>query len=163
MRGEDRSLPLRAKITGTYVSSALAKTEAVNRGFDEAIMLNTAGKVAEGSAMNIFMVKNSELVTPPVTEDILEGITRRSVLELARELNIPAVERPIDKSELLLADEVFLTGTAARIAPVTKIEQYRLPADYPTATKLTAALNAILNQEDPKHADWITSFAASKK
>ncbi len=160
-RGEDRSIPLRGKISGTYVSSALAKTEAVERGYDEAIFLNSRGKVAEGSAMNIFMVKSGELITPTVTSDILEGITRRSVIELANDLKLTVVEREIDRSELLLADEVFLTGTAARIAPITKIEQYMLPAARPVTKKINDALTQIVEQRSDTHQDWIVSFPAS--
>lgn len=159
-RGEDRAMPLRGKISGTYVSSALAKTEAVGRGFDEAIFLNSRGKVAEGSAMNIFMVKNGELVTPPVTADILEGITRRSLIEIAREQRMTVVERDIDKSELLLADEVFFSGTAARVAPVTRIEQYELPGERPVTDRLSQELKAIVDQQSGSHQDWLQSYPA---
>jgi branched-chain amino acid aminotransferase len=160
-RGEDRSLPLRGKISGSYVTSALAKTEAIQRGFDEAIFLNSRGKIAEGSAMNIFMVREGVLITPPVTEDILEGITRRSVLELAKHLGIPTEERQIDHSELLIANEVFLTGTAARITPIKKIEQYELPAGRPITNQLTAAFQQISSQELPKFKNWTVSVSAS--
>ena len=135
----DNAIPLRAKITGTYISSALAKTEAHHRGFDEAILLNDKGTISEASAMNIFMVRDDKLITPPTTDGILEGITRKSVLELAQELGIPTIERSIDKNELLIADEVFLTGTAAKITPVTKIEQYTMPSKK-ISQKLIAAL-----------------------
>lgn len=158
VRGEDRATPLRGKISGTYISSALAKTEAVNRGFDEAIFLNSRGKVAEGSAMNIFMVKKGTLVTPPVSADILEGVTRRSIIELARDLNIPVEERNIDRSELLLAEEAFLSGTAARIAPINKIEQFDLPPSHPITQQLNEALALVVSQEDDSHADWIQAF-----
>lgn len=156
-RGEDRSLPLRGKISGSYVTSALAKTEAIQRGFDEAIFLNSRGKIAEGSAMNIFMVREGVLITPPVTEDILEGITRRSVLELAEHLGIPTEERQIDHSELLIADEVFLTGTAARITPIKKIEQYELPVDRPITDRLTEAFGQVSRQEISEFSDWVVS------
>ncbi|HEY9655400.1 MAG TPA: branched-chain amino acid transaminase, partial [Crinalium sp.] len=112
-RQADPSMPLRGKITAAYIASALAKTEAVESGFDEAIMLNTQGKVSEASGMNIFIVRNGQLITPGADQDILEGITRDRVLTLAKDLGIPTIERPIDKSELYIADEVFLTGTAA--------------------------------------------------
>ncbi len=160
-RGEDRGLPLRGKISGTYVISALAKSEAVARGFDEAILLNTRGKVAEGSAMNIFMVKDGVLTTPSVTQDILEGITRRSLLEIAKNLGIPTVEREIDKSELLLSEEVFLTGTAAQIAPITRIESYGLPSEHPITTKLAEALQRIVDQKDSAYSQWLTSFTSN--
>lgn len=160
-RGEDRALPLRGKISGSYVSSSLAKTEAINRGYDEAIFLNSRGKIAEGSAMNIFMVKNGVLITPPTTADILEGITRRSILELAKEQGVPTEERDIDRSELLLADEVFLTGTAARIAPVKKIEQFTLPTVHPLTDQLKASLTAIVDQQADTHIDWLSSYTAA--
>jgi len=161
IRGEDRSLPLRGKISGTYVTSALAKSEAAARGFDEAILLNTRGKIAEGSAMNVFMVKDGVLTTPPVTADILEGITRRSVLEIAAELDIPTEEREIDRSELLLAEEVFLTGTATQIAPINKIEQYGLPANRPVTEKVVESLKKIIDREPSVHTDWMVSFKAA--
>lgn len=157
-RGEDRSLPLRGKISGTYVSSALAKTEAVSRGFDEAIFLNTKGKVAEGSAMNIFIVKEGKLVTPSVTQDILEGVTRRSVLEIAQDLGMSTEEREVDRSELLLAEEAFLTGTAAQIAPINKIEQYALPEKHPYTDKISKSLKGIINQESSEHREWLVRF-----
>jgi branched-chain amino acid aminotransferase len=160
IRSEDRSVPLRGKISGTYVTSALAKSEAVNRGFDEALLLNTRGKVAEGSAMNIFMVKDGALVTPSVSQDILEGITRRSVIELAKELNITVQEREVDKSELILADEAFLTGTAARIAPIGRIEQYDLLIEHPITKTIADKLKAIVEQKTKDHSDWITSLPA---
>lgn len=157
-RGEDRSLPLRGKIAGSYATSALAKTEAEARGFDEALFLNTAGKVAEASAMNIFMVQNETLITPDITQDILEGISRRSIIELARDAGIEVVERSIDKSELLIADEVFLTGTAAKLTPVNKIEQYELNSNRPTTDKLMKLFRAAAIGNDPKRSDWIVSL-----
>jgi len=117
-RQEDRSLPLRGKISGAYITSSLAKTEASLSGFDEALLLNSSGKVSEASGMNLFIVRNGDLITPGVDQDILEGITRASVIELAKSFGINVIERPVDKTELLLADEVFLTGTAAKITPV---------------------------------------------
>ncbi len=160
-RGEDRGLPLRGKISGSYVTSALAKTEAINRGFDEAILLNSRGKVAEGSAMNIFMVRDGVLVTPPVTADILEGITRRSILEIATKQGLKTVERDIDKSELILAEEVFLTGTAARITPVKRIEQYDLPDTRPITDTIRQTFNDIQAQKLPEYKDWIQSFPSA--
>ena len=105
-RQEDRSLPLRGKISGAYITSSLAKTEAVKSGFDEALLLNSRGKVSEASGMNLFIVRDGVLITPGVDQDILEGITRASVLELAQAMGIPTLERPVDKSELFVADEI---------------------------------------------------------
>lgn len=158
-RGEDRSLPLRGKISGTYVSSALAKTEAIERGFDEAIFLNSRGKIAEGSAMNLFIVRNGVLITPSVTQDILEGITRRSIIELACQNHIPVEEREVDRSELLLADEAFLTGTAAQIAPIKKIEQYTLSEQQSITKKLQRLMGNVIARADTKN-DWMASWPA---
>lgn len=154
-RQEDRSLPLRAKISGAYITSSLAKTEAVESGFDEAILINTQGKVCEASGMNIFIVRNGQLITPGFDQDILEGITRDSILTLARDLGIPTVERSVDKSELLIADEVFLSGTAARITPVKRVENYELSQNRPITEKLRDKLTAITENRDSNYQDWV--------
>lgn len=122
-RIEDNAIPGRAKICGAYVNSALAGDEARRNGFDEAILLNEDGHVAEGATCNIFLVRNGQLVTPPVSENILEGLTRDSVMELARvEMKLEVVERVIDRSELYMAEEVFFTGTAVEVAPITRVD-----------------------------------------
>ncbi len=154
-RQEDRSLPLRGKISGAYITSSLAKTEAVESGFDEAILLNTQGKVSEASGMNIFLVRNGQIITPGCDQDILEGITRDSVLTLAKDLGIPFIERQVDKSELLVADEVFLSGTAAKVVPVTRIESYDLPTSRPITEKLKDKLTAITENRDPNYQHWV--------
>jgi branched-chain amino acid aminotransferase len=119
----DNAIPCHAKICGAYVNSALAAQEARDRGFDEAIFLNETGHVAEGSAMNLFIVRDGHLVTPDVSQGILEGITRDTVMTVASEQSIARTEeRPVDRTELYVADEVFLCGTAAEIAPVTRID-----------------------------------------
>jgi branched-chain amino acid aminotransferase len=156
-RQEDRSLPLRGKISGAYITSSLAKTEAVESGFDEAILMNSQGKICEASGMNIFIVRRGQLITPGPEQDILEGITRDSVLTLAHDLQIPVVERPVDKSELLIADEVFLSGTAAKITPVRKIENYELSTHRPITEKLREKLTAITENRDPDYQDWVYS------
>ncbi len=122
-RVPDNSIPARGKICGAYVNSALAGEEARSHGFDEAIVLTEDGHVAEGSAANIFLVRNGQLITPPVTEDILEGITRATVMELAREMWVDTVERRVDRTELYVADEIFFTGTAFEIAPVVEVDR----------------------------------------
>ncbi|MGE5659913.1 MAG: branched-chain amino acid transaminase [Actinomycetota bacterium] len=157
-RQEDRSLPLRGKITGAYITSSLAKTEAVESGFDEAILMNAQGKVCEASGMNIFLVRNGQLITPGYDQDILEGITRDSILTIARNLGIPTVERAVDKTELLIADEVFLSGTAAKITPVKRIESYQLPAKRPIAEQLREKLSAITENRDPEYRDWVVTI-----
>ena len=122
-RIDDNAIPARAKICGAYVNSALASDEARHRGFDEAILLNENGHVAEGATCNIFMMRKGRLITPPVTENVLEGITRDSVMELAlRELGLQVEERAIDRSELYVCDELFFTGTAVGIAPIVKVD-----------------------------------------
>lgn len=122
MRIDGRTMPVHAKATANYANSALARIEAIKSGFDEAILLNTAGKVVEASAENVFIVKNKTLITPPVSSGSLEGITRDTVLALAREDNILTEIRDISKDELYLADEIFLTGTAAEIKSVGEID-----------------------------------------
>jgi len=122
-RVDDLGIPARAKVTGIYVNSALAKTEANLNGFDEAIMLTHDGHVSEGSGENIFMIRDGILVTPPSSDNLLLGITRNTVMTMAQaEWNIPVVERPIDRSELYTADEVFMTGTAAHVSPIIRID-----------------------------------------
>lgn len=125
-RVDDNSIPARAKINGAYVNTAFAKTEALRDGYDEAIFLDSRGHVVEGSAENIFLVIDGALVTPPVSDNILEGITRKSVLEIAKDLGIPCVERSVDRTELYKAEEIFLTGTGAKVSPVVEIDQYRI-------------------------------------
>ena len=154
-RQEDRSLPLRGKISGAYITSSLAKTEAVESGFDEAILMNTQGKVCEASGMNIFMVRNNKLITPGFNQDILEGITRDSVLTIAKDLGIEIEERAIDKTELFVADEVFLSGTAAKVTPVKRIESYHLSTQRPFTEKIKHKLTSITKNQEPKYQDWI--------
>lgn len=155
VRQEDQSLPLRGKISGAYITSSLAKTEAVNSGFDEAILTNSQGKISEASGMNIFLVRDGRLITPSFDQDILEGITRNSVLTLAQEMGIPVEERAVDKSELYIADEVFLSGTAARITPVRRIENYSFSTTRPITEKLRDKLTAITENRDTSHPDWV--------
>jgi len=128
-RVDDNAIPARAKITGAYVNSAFAKSEAMQNGFDEAIMLTHEGHVSEGSAENIFLLMNGEFVTPAPTENILLGITRDTIIELARrEFGRITRERQIDRTELYVADEILLCGTGAQIAPVIKVD-HRLIGD----------------------------------
>lgn len=155
-RQEDRTLPSRAKVTGAYITSSLAKTQAVNSGYDDAILLNSRGKVCEASSSNVFIVRDGVLITPSVDQDILEGVTRASVLELAKMMNIPVVERPLDKSELFIADEIFLTGTAIKIIPVTKIENRYLPSVQPIMESLKKRFIAITEGRDSEYEHWVT-------
>ena len=155
-RQEDRSLPLRGKISGAYITSSLAKTEAVASGFDEALLMNTRGKVSEASGMNLFIVRDGKLITPGVDQDILEGITRASVIELAKTMGIEVIERPVDKTELFIADEVFLTGTAAKISPIRQLESTVLSDRRPIMEALRTKLVAITEGRDEEYAHWVT-------
>ena len=155
-RQEDRSLPLRGKISGAYITSSLAKTEASLSGFDEALLLNSNGKVSEASGMNLFIVRNGELITPSVDQDILEGITRSSVIELAKSIGLKVIERPVDKTELLIAEEVFLTGTAAKITPIKQIESTMLNIDRPVMNKLKLLLTDITEGRSKDYDNWVT-------
>ena len=154
-RQEDRSLPLRGKVSGAYITSSLAKTEAVESGFDEAILMNSQGKISEASGMNIFMVRNGKLITPSFDQDILEGITRDSIITIAKDLGITVEERAVDKTELFIADEVFLSGTAAKITPVKRVETYHLSEEHPITDKLKAKLSAITADRDKDYQDWV--------
>lgn len=158
MRQSDVSFPLRGKISWAYITSALAKTEAISRGFDEAILMNASQKVSEGSACNIFIVRDGVIFTPWVTEDILEGITRASVIELAQKLGYTVIERPLDKSELFIADEIFMTGTAAKLTPVKQVEQYFLPAEKPVYQDLKKHFDEITSWKSEFFPEWITKI-----
>lgn len=157
-RIQDNAIPCRAKICGAYVNSSLAAQEARDRGFDEAIFLNETGHVAEGSAMNIFLVRDGRLITPDVSQGILEGITRDTVMTLAGERGIAAIEqRPVDRTELYVADEVFLCGTAAQIAPVTRVDGRPVGSGEPgpMTLGLQAAYDGIVRGVLPARSGWI--------
>ena len=158
-RNDDNAIPARGKVTGGYVNSALSKTEAQLNGYDEAIVLTHEGHVSEGSAENLFVVRGGQLVTPPVSDNILEGITRREIMLLARqELAIETVERSIDRTELYLADEVFLCGTGAQISPVVEVDR-RVVASGRTGpiTKRLGALyfDAVRGRLE-RYRSWVT-------
>jgi branched-chain amino acid aminotransferase len=156
-RIDDNSIPARGKISGAYASSALIKTDAAMGGFDEALVLTQEGHVTEGSAMNVFMVRNGVLITPPVTENILEGITRASVMELARrELGLTVVERPIDRSEIYLCEELFLTGTAAQVTLVIKVDHRPVGAGVmgPIGARLRELFLQAVRGNLPSYTDW---------
>ena len=155
-RQEDRSLPLRGKISGAYITSSLAKTEASLSGFDEALLLNSSGKVSEASGMNLFIVRDGDLITPGVDQDILEGITRASVIEIAKSMGLNVIERPVDKTELFIANEVFLTGTAAKITPIKQIESTKLVGERPIMEKLKSKLIAITEGRSKDYDSWVT-------
>lgn len=158
-RVDDNAIPARGKITGAYVNGALAKSEAQLNGFDEAIVLTADGHVSEGSAENLFMVKRGVLITPPVTDNILEGITRGRMMEIAGdELGIEVVERSIDRTELYGADEVFLCGTGAQISPVIEIDRRSIGSGRPGS--ITKDLSRIyfdaVRGRLPAYRSWLT-------
>ena len=164
-RADDSAAPPRAKITGLYVNSALAKTEAIGNGFDEAIMLSHDGHVAEGSAENVFLVKGGVLYTPDPSQNILEGCTRRAVIELARnEFGLDVIERSIDRSELYGADELFFTGTAAGIAYISSVDRRTIGDGSigPITQKLCAFYERLVHGRERRYASWLTAVYAGR-
>ena len=164
-RIDDNAIPARGKIAGAYVNSALIKTDANRAGFDEALVLDQNGHVSEGSAMNIFMVRDDILITPPVTDNILEGITRRSIIELARnELGLRVVERSIDRTEVFIAEEMFMTGTAAQVVAVTKIDHRPVGKGEmgPITAKLRALYDDVVRAKVPKYQNWNVEVGEEK-
>ena len=158
-RVEDTGIPARAKITGIYANSALAKTEAQLNGFDEAIMLDERGHVSEGSGENIFVVDGDRLITPPPSSNILVGITRDTAITLAREeLGMQTVERDIDRTELYTADECFMTGTAAHVTPVVELDRRPIGEGKmgPVAKRLMRLYFDIITGKNAKYAHWCT-------
>ena len=159
-RIDETMMPPRVKLSAGYVNSILAKTDAVLAGFDEAIFLNNDGHVAEGSGENLFVVKNGALVTPPLTANILPGITRSCIMQMAKdELGIETVERPIGRAELYLADEVFLTGTAAHLTPVVQLDNRDIADGKPgpISMKLQKLYFEIVAGRNPKYLHWCTA------
>jgi len=158
-RVPDESLPARGKITGAYVNSAFSKTEAVLNGFDEAVVLTTDGHVSEGSAANIAIVRDGTVITPPVYDDILEGITRLGLKEIcARELEMPWLERRIDRSELYTADEVILFGTGVQVAPVVDIDHRKVGDGTigPVGQRVRDLYFDIVRGKVPGYEHWLT-------
>ncbi|MBV6392351.1 MAG: Branched-chain-amino-acid aminotransferase [Anaerolineales bacterium] len=156
-RIDDNVIPARGKVAGAYANSALIKTDANRAGFDEALVLDQNGHISEGSAMNIFMAREGVLITPPVTDNILEGITRRSVIEVARkELGLDVVERSIDRTEVYMADELFMTGTAAQVVAVTKVDHRPVGGGSmgPITAKLRTAYEDIVRGKNPRFINW---------
>ena len=157
-RTEDNMIPSRGKITGSYINASFAKDQAMSYGADDAIMLNSRGKVGEGSAANLFMVRDGVLITAPITGDVLEGITRRSVIELAGELGYKIEQREIDRSELYLAEEVFFCGTGVQVAWVATIDGRTIGNGERgvIAKTLYDTLFGIFRGESDAHQDWVT-------
>jgi branched-chain amino acid aminotransferase len=159
-RVSDNSIPGRGKLSGSYINSALAKDEAEEKGADEAILLDSHGHVAEGSGCNLFLVRDGALITAPVTGDILEGITRRSIILFAKDLGIPVEERVIDRSELYIADEAFFCGTGMQIAPIASIDGR--PVHEGNVGPITAQVREIffdtVRGKNPTYAHFLTKI-----
>ena len=154
----DISTPTQAKMGGNYLNSILATQDAKQRGFDEAILLDQSGNVSEAPGENIFLVKNNELITPPLTSSALNGITRKSIITIAKDMGFKTKVRKVSKKELKLADEIFLSGTAAEITPVIQIDKKRIKASkVGNITKLlmTAYSNIVMNK-NKKYSHWLT-------
>jgi branched-chain amino acid aminotransferase len=157
-RISDNAIPSRAKVSGGYINSALAKKEALEDGYEEAILLTESGSVAEGSSMNVFMVRNGVVVTPSKTEDVLEGITRRSVMEMAKDMGYEVEERVIDRTEFYVADEAFFSGTGAQVAWIASVDN-RVIGDGKIG-KITKQLQdkffKVVHGNDEQYSSWCT-------
>jgi branched-chain amino acid aminotransferase len=157
-RIDESMVPPRTKCTGIYINSALAKSEALQAGFDEAIMLTGAGHVCEGSGENIFLIRGGVISTPAPADNILEGITRQGLIHLFREeMGLDVVERSIGRSELYIADEVFMCGTGAQVAPVVEIDR-RTVGDGepgPLTLRVQGLFHDIVTGANPKYAEWL--------
>jgi len=157
-RHDQNSLPSAAKATGGYLGSILAKVESVKAGYDEAILLNHEGYIAEGSGENVFVVDAGALITPATNVGALAGITRGAVIRLARDLGIEVIERNLVRTDLYLADEVFFTGTAAELTPIREVDDRVVGPGHrgPVTKELQEAFFAATKGEDPRYADWLT-------
>jgi branched-chain amino acid aminotransferase len=157
-RVDDNAVPARAKITGGYINSAFAKTDAVLSGYDEALVLTETGHISEGSAENFFMVRNGELITPPVTSNILEGITRDTIIKLAwEEMGLRTVQRSIDRSEIYICEEAFLVGTGVQVAAITQVEHRPIGSGVigPVVTRLRELYFDVVRGRNPKYKHWL--------
>ena len=157
-RTDDNAIPARSKITGSYVNGAFAKSEAQMNGYDEALMLTQEGHVSEGSAENLFIVREGILITAPGSDNILEGITRRHLITVAGDLGIPVIERSIDRTELYMADEVFLCGTGAQLAPVVEIDNRAIGSGKvgPITRRLHNLYFDAVRGDSDAYRDWLT-------
>jgi branched-chain amino acid aminotransferase len=154
-RMDPNANPVAAKGTGIYINSSLAKVEAVKAGYDEAVLLNTQGYVAECTGENLFIVKNGVLITPPLSSDALAGITRSSVMTIARDLGYEVVEEQLLRHDLYLADEAFLTGTAAEVVPIRSVDDREIGGRGPMTHKLQETYFAAVRGEVEQYKDWL--------
>jgi branched-chain amino acid aminotransferase len=164
-RVEDNAIPARAKIIGSYVNTCLAKTDAALAGMDDCIVLSESGHIAEGSAMNLFMVKRGQLITTPTTENILEGITRSTIMELAeREFGLTTIARAIDRSELYTADELFFCGTGAQVAPIAEVDNRKVgDGNRSISNKIRDAYIQLCRGNLPGYEKWLTPIYNAKR
>ena len=156
-RVDDNTIPARGKVTGAYVNSAFVKTDAERAGFDEAIVLDSGGHISEGSAANVFLIRDGQAITPPVTDNILEGIVRRSLIQLLRdEMDVEVVERSIDRTELFVADEAFFSGTGIQVAAITKVDHRLIGSGQmgPLTSKLRELFFRVVRGQETKYRNW---------
>jgi len=156
-RVSDNAIPARGKISGSYVNAALAAEDAHAAGYDDAILLTADGHVAEASAANVFVVNGREVATPPLVDDVLPGITRAAIMRIARDAGYDVVERRIDRSELYVSDEVFLTGTGVQVAPIAAVDDRPLgSSDFPVALEIQRRYFAAVRGLDDRYSTWLT-------
>ncbi|MEK6972342.1 MAG: branched-chain amino acid transaminase, partial [Thermoproteota archaeon] len=153
----DATTPTQAKMGGNYLNSVLATQECKRNGFDEAILLDLAGNVSEAPGENIFLVRDEQLLTPPISSSALDGITRDTIITLAHDMGYKTIIRKIPKSELYLADEVFLTGTAAEITPIIKIDHKKIGKVGKITKSMITAYNDIVMNKNDKYSNWLTA------
>lgn len=156
-RIDDNMIPARGKIAGAYVNSAFAKTDAQRAGFDEVIVLNADGHISEGSAANFFLLRNNRFATPPLTDNILEGVTRRTLMQLIREeLHLEVDERPIDRTELYLADEAFMCGTGVQLSTIARVDHRAIGSGQmgPVTAALRRLYFDVVRGKNSKYRDW---------
>ncbi len=164
-RIEDNAIPARSKINGSYVNLALAANEARENGFDEAILLNEDGSVSEAAGMNLFIVRDGTLITAPVTDNVLEGITRDTIFQIATNLKVPHIERTIDRSELYIADELFLCGTGAEVSAAGFVDNRPVGTGEvgPITSQIQKSYFQIVRGEGATHPDWLTPVLKSAR
>lgn len=160
IRNADNAIPARAKVNGSYVNASLMKNEALLNGYDDAIAIDDHGHVSEGTVANVFIIRGGSLITPGSSTDILEGITRDSIIKIAKMLQLPVIERSVDRSELYIADEIFMCGSSAKITPILSIDK-RLIADGTIGKiteKIIKAYDDVLRGVTRKYNDWYVSI-----
>ena len=164
-RINDNSIPARGKFTGAYINSAFIKTEALLNGYDEALVIDESGHVSEGSAENVFIIRNNVSITPPVNSDILEGITRRTMIHLIKEeLGLEVIERPLDRTEFYVAEEAFFCGTGVQIASIVEVDRRPVSSGKmgPIVRELRDLYFDVVRGKHASYMDWVTPVYASQ-